>query len=148
MRLQVQSRGYRGILPALWVAGMTEYALHPCAAPRMTRSDKWKKRRCVMKYFAFRDRVRDLNIVVPEGACITFYIPTPASWSKKKCAAMQLQPHTSKPDIDNLLKALLDAAYGDDKHIWHLGCLQKRWRDRPGILVEPCGTMGSSPYEN
>lgn len=30
------------------------------------------------------------------------------------------KPHTKKPDIDNLCKALLDALYKDDSKIWDL----------------------------
>jgi Holliday junction resolvase RusA-like endonuclease len=117
---------------------MTEYAINPCAAPRMTRSDKWKtpRRPCVARYFAFRDRVKALNIKVPVGAHITFYLPTPASWSKKTALAMQGEPQKQTPDLDNLIKALLDSVYGQDKHIWKLTA-EKRWRDKPGIKVEP-----------
>lgn len=114
-----------------------EYAIFPCPAPRMTKSDRWRDppRRCVAKYWAFRDRAKHLKIDVPAGSQVTFYMPTPASWSKKKNAAMQGKPHTQKPDLDNLLKALLDAVYGDDSHIWKISA-QKVWRDRPGIKVE------------
>jgi Holliday junction resolvase RusA-like endonuclease len=88
-----------------------------------------------MKYRAFRDRVRELNIHVPAGAHITFYLPTPASWSKKLAARMQDQPHKTTPDLDNLIKALLDSVYTQDKHIWKLSA-EKRWRHIPGIKIE------------
>lgn len=55
---------------------------------------------------------------------VTFYLPIPKSWSeaKKRLArAGQIRP-TTKPDIDNLEKALMDAlnggiGYSDDKLI-------------------------------
>lgn len=116
---------------------MTEYALAPCPAPRMTKSDKWKipRRPCVARYFAFRDRVRKLKIDVPVGSHITFYMGMPPSWSRKKARELEGTPHEQVPDLDNLLKALLDSVYGDDSHIWKLGSIQKIWRDKPGIEV-------------
>lgn len=46
----------------------------------------------------------------------------PASWSKKKRAALLHRPHTQKPDGDNLLKAVKDAlnriAWGDDGQVY------------------------------
>jgi len=43
---------------------------------------------------------------------IIFVMPIPKSWSKKKREAIVGQPHTSKPDTDNLLKSVLDALEG------------------------------------
>ncbi|MCR4339433.1 MAG: RusA family crossover junction endodeoxyribonuclease, partial [Gemmatimonadaceae bacterium] len=37
-----------------------------------------------------------------------FRLPMPPSWSNKKRLAMIGQPHAQKPDIDNLLKAVLE----------------------------------------
>lgn len=39
---------------------------------------------------------------------VSFIMPMPKSWSKKKRAAMNGKPHTARPDIDNLVKALMD----------------------------------------
>ena len=33
---------------------------------------------------------------------VSFIMPMPKSWSKKKRAAMDGKPHTARPDIDNL----------------------------------------------
>jgi Holliday junction resolvase RusA-like endonuclease len=38
-----------------------------------------------------------------------FWLPMPASWSKRKQAANLWKPHAQKPDIDNLTKAVMDA---------------------------------------
>jgi Holliday junction resolvase RusA-like endonuclease len=51
----------------------------------------------------------------------------PKSWSKRKKATMAKCPHTQKPDLDNLLKALLDACYDDDACVWHICGLSKVW---------------------
>lgn len=114
---------------------MAEYLIIPTAKPRMTKRDKWKKRPCVMKYFAFRDRARDLEIMIPNGAHITFYITPPHSWSKKTKAAVQGTPHKKTPDLDNLIKGLFDAVFKDDSHIWKFTA-EKRWREKPGIKIE------------
>ena len=46
-------------------------------------------------------------------------MPIPASYSKKKKATVNNTPHTKPPDLDNLIKFVLDVAQGiilaDDK---------------------------------
>lgn len=101
----------------------------PVAKPRMTRSDKWKQRPCVMRYRAFAD---ELRLKVGKGFDVNYYeivftMPMPESWSKKKKKEMDGTCHVQKPDIDNLLKSVLDALYGDDSHIHNLGGLRKSW---------------------
>ena len=49
---------------------------------------------------------------VPIGVAIDIYWPMPASWSAKKKLAMEGQFKTSKPDADNLCKAILDPLSG------------------------------------
>lgn len=55
-------------------------------------------------------------------ACL-FILPIPASWPKKKRAAAELgeRCHTSKPDLDNLVKGLKDplngVAWVDDRQV-------------------------------
>lgn len=48
---------------------------------------------------------------------------------------MRGTPHEQKPDKDNLLKALLDALYGDDSHVWHDDGHLKFWGDEGSITV-------------
>ena len=51
-------------------------------------------------------------------ASMRFGLPIPKSWSKSRRSLSDGKPHTSKPDLDNLEKAALDAlngiAYADD----------------------------------
>ncbi len=95
------------------------YQITPVPKPRQTQSDKWNKRPSVMRYRAFADEVRLSKIVIPEsGLHITFVLPMPDSWSKKKQDRMEGEAHQQKPDLDNLIKALLDALFHDDSHIW------------------------------
>lgn len=102
------------------------YNLKPVPKPRMTRADKWKRRKCVIEYRAFCDKVRELGIKVDSDTKVIFYIPMPKSWSNKKKAEYDRKPHQSKPDIDNLVKAILDALYEDDSHIYKLHA-EKYW---------------------
>lgn len=58
------------------------------------------------------------------GICveITAYMPIPSSLSMRKQEALLGAEHLKKPDLDNIVKAILDAlngcAYGDDSAIW------------------------------
>lgn len=114
---------------------MKVYEITPIAKPRMTRSDKWKLRPVVLKYRAFKDEVRLRRVQLNEaGDHVTYVIPMPKSWTKKKRAEMQGQPHQQKPDVDNLTKALLDALYGDDSHVWDIRTT-KLWGETGQIRI-------------
>jgi Holliday junction resolvase RusA-like endonuclease len=103
----------------------------------MTRSDKWKKRPCVLRYRAFCDAVLAAGVTLPEcGARITFYLPMPASWSRIKFSQYYGAPHQQRPDLSNLLKALEDAVYGEDSVIWSYAEVRKIWSDLGGIRIE------------
>jgi Holliday junction resolvase RusA-like endonuclease len=108
-------------------------------APRQTRADTWKKRPVVLKYRAFRDFVRghfeELETLgqpfaMQDGAHITFYVTMANSWSHKKREEMDGQVHRQKPDIDNMLKALLDSMFIEDAHVGYIGSVKKVWCDR------------------
>jgi len=114
-----------------------KYDIIPVPKPRMTKRDKWLSppRPAVSRYWSFKDRVRELGISVPEsGSHLTFFLPMPKSWTKKKKALMDGCPHQQTPDKDNLEKALLDAIYDQDCHVWD-SRVTKRWSSEPGIDV-------------
>jgi len=95
--------------------------IDPVAKPRMTQRDKWAKRPSVLRYRDFCDKLREYGASVrPAGSEIIFVIPMPKSWSAKKKAQMAHKPHQQRPDIDNLLKAVLDALHDEDCHIWSI----------------------------
>jgi len=116
----------------------TVYPITPVGKPRMTRRDRWKKRPCVERYFAFRDLVALHGVHLPEyGAKIVFGLPMPASWPKKKRLSLASQPHLQKPDVDNLLKGLMDAVYPDeDSRVWDIAGLRKVWATDGFIRIE------------
>ena len=112
------------------------YDITPVPKPRMTRRDKWKKRACVVRYYAFKDAVRQAGITLPDnGYHVTFILPMPVSWGSKKHALMNGKPHQTKPDKDNLEKALLDALFGRDEHVWD-GRVTKLWGCSGQIRIE------------
>lgn len=104
------------------------YPITPVPAPRQVRSDSFgKPRPSVARYRAFRDECRLRRVEFRNGDSVIFHLPMPYSWTAKKQREMLFRPHTQRPDIDNLLKALLDALYSDDSHISDIGSVRKRW---------------------
>ena len=117
---------------------MKIYDITPIGKPRMTRADKWKQRPPVMRYRAFCDEVRLRKLTMPEsGSHVTFVLPMPPSWSKKKRAEFAGKPHQAKPDCDNMLKALMDAIYENDAHIWDCR-ITKVWGEKGQIIIGEC----------
>ena len=114
---------------------MKIYNIMPNTKPRMTQRDRWAKRPCVLKYFAFKDEVKLNKVELPDSYHVIFVMPIPGSWSKKKKAEMDGQPHRQTPDKDNLEKALLDAMYSDDGHKWD-GRVTKVWGKIGRIMVQ------------
>lgn len=80
----------------------------------------------------------DAPLEGPLSVSVTFCYARPKSHTKKqRCIAVK----TTKPDIDNAVKLLLDAiapvAFTDDSHIWGL-CAYKLYAteyDQPGIHI-------------
>lgn len=101
----------------------------------MTQSDKWKQRPCVLKYRAFKDRVRNSSL---QYNCATdriiFHIAMPKSWSKKKRLETFGEPCTTRPDLDNYIKGLWDALYEEDSHIWRVYAI-KIWSNESYIEI-------------
>lgn len=110
------------IVPAPWV--------------RESNRDKFAPRPRVQRYRAFRTEVALRKVWAPTpGDIVVFLMPIPKSWSKRKKESLNGMPHEQVPDIDNLEKALLDACYTNDAHIWNLIPF-KFWSDTPGIYME------------
>jgi Holliday junction resolvase RusA-like endonuclease len=114
----------------------------PCPKPRMTRSDRWNKRPAVVQYHSFKDCFRLAaqaagyrdDLTIQEIRALAF-IALPKSWPISRRKAMAGQPHTSKPDADNLLKAIADGLTTNDAGIWRVS-LEKYWDDGRGQRLE------------
>ena len=111
------------------------YDIKPVPKPRMTRSDRWKKRPCVLRYFDFKDAVKRLGITIPDcNYHVIFIMPMPKSWNREKKFTMDGEPHQQRPDKDNLEKALLDAIFQEDCRIWDGRC-SKVWGYEGKIII-------------
>ena len=121
------------------ITKIIEIKATPIGAPRMTRSDRWKKRACVTDYHIYRDLINKamrLAGVNPDDLhnChrIDWYaqIPLKKSYSKKKQAELVGKLITEKPDKDNIEKGLLDSLFRDSKYddkVVGCGWTQKTW---------------------
>lgn len=111
----------------------------PMGKPRMTRRDKWMVRPAVARYREFSDALRKFFEMVPlkniSELSWEAYIPMPESWSAKKKALMSGTPHRTKPDRDNIDKAILDSLFDDDSGIY-TGKMTKLWDDGGGPRIE------------
>ena len=113
------------------------YPVVPKPYHRMTQRSKWSDEAKV--YNAWKNDLQKLRFDIPDaGAVIVFRMPMPRSWSQKKRREMDGRAHQQRPDIDNLIKAALDAAKqyrGGDHTIWHIGGVMKVWSEDGEIEV-------------
>lgn len=110
--------------------------IKPMGKPRMTQRDKWSERPIVIRYHTFCDEIRrQYKSTLPTRIELTFYIPMPKSWSKKRRLAQMATPHQMKPDIDNLIKAVMDALSLEDSYIWEVHAA-KFWTTEEGQGIE------------
>ena len=112
----------------------------PMGKPRMTQRDRWKKRPVVVRYRAWCDELRLHVKGLPETHLIddfswTAVIPMPKSWSRKKRTEHCGQIHRSRPDRDNIDKAILDCLFKEDSGIGP-GRLDKRWGETGRLTIE------------
>jgi Holliday junction resolvase RusA-like endonuclease len=101
---------------------------HPTKGKRIKSYVKYKKD------LAFLMKVKGISNLPDELEAITFYMPIPnPNVGSKKIKAEKLsrigQAHKQKPDFDNLIKPILDAAGKDDSHIWRCGEIKKIWTE-------------------
>ena len=106
--------------------------------PRMTRSDRWKNRPCVLRYWDFADVLRAAaaaqNFELGDRIKIEFHIAMPKSWSKKKRSEMECRPHKNYPDLDNCIKSCADILKKEDKTIYEITAT-KSWSREPRIII-------------
>lgn len=111
--------------------------MEPKGKVRMTRADAWKKRPCVLQYWAwvdeFRRYVPDFT-GTPYKFEITFFRSFPKSYSKKKREELFHKPCEEKPDVDNGAKTILDVICKEDKFVYSL-FVEKYWDYTPHIEI-------------
>ncbi len=99
--------------------------------PTMTRRDKWKQRDCVMEYRRWCDTLREYCPKPPAPESIQEIIieaqyGMPSAWSAKKQAAMLGTHKRTKPDGDNIAKAICDALWKQDQQLGDI-VVRRRW---------------------
>lgn len=92
-------------------------SIKPMGAVRMTQNDYWKP--SARRYLQYKADIRDAlpGFTLPARVYLAFYLEMPKSWSKKKKLELDGQPHQQRPDLDNLIKGVLDATASEDSHV-------------------------------
>jgi len=112
--------------------------VNPIGKPRMTQSDKWRKRSATDKYWAYKDALiwlaKSAGYVLGDTLQADFFIEMPKSWSNKKKAEMDGKPHRDKPDLDNIEKGFYDALLKDDSGIYK-NTTAKYWSYEGKIVI-------------
>lgn len=111
----------------------------PIGAVRMTQRGKWtsttaKRYLNYKRVVGYQMRAQCKEpIEGPVSLSVTFYMPVPDSWSGKKKREHLGAPVTVKPDADNLVKGLMDAANGilwkDDNQVTDV-TIKKRYAEK------------------
>lgn len=104
--------------------------------PKKTQEyEEYVKMCWVAKYGSIQPSEQSLEVN------IVFYLPIPKSVNKKQRAEMLdgRIKHTKKPDIDNLIKSVLDAlngiAYSDDSKIIKVAA-EKQYSEKPRTEIQ------------
>lgn len=90
---------------------------------------------------AFKEAYPDFKTPIegPIALIVKFYMPVPASLSKKKKNALYGKPHINRPDCDNLLKTVCDGLNGyvwkDDSQIFNVTTAKMYVREEPCTVV-------------
>jgi Holliday junction resolvase RusA-like endonuclease len=122
--------------------------LRPPGLKRLLRLEKYNNYKVELLAEAKRERFE----IPAAGLSVTFYVPTPKTWSKKKKALHHGLLCQSRPDIDNFGKAFIDSLVSEDKYIANIS-LTKRWVDFPSgwieclILDEPMQVLITPPVK-
>lgn len=105
------------------------YSIPPLAKPRQSQRDKWMRRGCVIKYRAYADEVRRrIEPAVLYGLpSVIFVLPFPASKTSRFKLDNAGKPHENKPDLDNLIKGLMDALLPGSDSLVHSLSAVKVW---------------------
>ena len=126
--------------PIFTTRGEKRWAIDP---PR-SRAYKAKVRACAMSAGKPKTITGAIRLLVLE------YRPIPKGWSKRKQEAAregQIYP-TTRPDFDNIIKAITDALNGvfweDDRQVVD-GRIQRFYSDDPRVVVEVEEVLPASP---
>jgi Holliday junction resolvase RusA-like endonuclease len=118
--------------------------IEPMGAVRTTQKQMYADKR-YKKYMVWKDDIKILwnaeliklgikpdEFKFSEIKSITFVVTIPMSISLSKAQRKEREdridmPHQMKPDIDNMLKAFMDALMKEDSHVHTIGRMTKIW---------------------
>ncbi|MCD9046727.1 RusA family crossover junction endodeoxyribonuclease [Luteimonas sp. MHLX1A] len=100
----------------------------------MTRSDRWNKRPCVLRYRAYVDELQLRGAKLPSRYRLEFVLPMPASWSEELKSEMDGKPHLVRPDTSNLVKAVEDALVPRDERLHDIAAT-KVWGRKGSVRI-------------
>lgn len=90
--------------------------------------------------WTYRQECKDPPATTPVGVTVLSFHSIPKSWSKRRKQNVECQQIAveKKPDLDNIVKSILDGlngvAFADDKQVWCLSA-QKRYSLYPHTYV-------------
>ena len=123
---------------------LIEFDIDPIGKVRMVRSDAYKKRPIVTKYWSVKEVVKMIanknKFTLPETFWLFSIKKMPDSWSAKKRLCMVNTPCKVKPDADNSLGSIMDFLCPKDQVIWDVRCT-KIWGLKGKIIIkelDPC----------
>jgi len=115
---------------------MLTFYITPQPQPRINYKGRFTAR--AKRYYQYCEDLKKEALInhyhVGECLNITFYLPMPKSWSQKKKALMDQQPHRQKPDLSNLVKAFEDALLKEDCQIHTYQEIDKMW-GKTGMII-------------
>ncbi len=129
--LHEAKRGFNEELGRITDGKVFVFDIDPMPKPRMVRSDKWKKRPIVQRYWEYKRKLqsiaRVMDFTLPDAFTMDFHIATKDEkrWGK---------PHQFRPDKDNLEKGVYDALKKNDETIWD-SHVRKFWAGQGTIII-------------
>lgn len=99
------------------------------------RQDGFLRKRRLERYNQYKmdliEEAAEKAYKMTDEITVLFCIPVPPSWRGRKKARHHFTAHRSKPDVDNLCKAFMDALKPTKDHVVHTLIAKKIWVDFP-----------------
>ena len=115
----------------------------PVPAPRQTQRDRWRVRPAVARYREYRDRIamavhcHDQALPEPGETDLIEIVATwqpPKSWSVRQRIEGLSRPKRTKPDPDNVAKAVLDTLWPEDAAVGDV-IVRRRYGAEAGTVI-------------
>lgn len=115
------------------------------ARPRVTKNGTYMPSGYSQARKELQEKFGPVTVPPPWVVRVTAVRRMPASWSKRKRLEMDGAWCLTKPDVDNVLGAVMDALFGDDAAVVSAGG-EKQW-GQDHLLVVEIWAAGERPAE-